>query len=128
MYYKDINDLVKNIKMKLRKLILIVLLLTGYSATAQDLIIKMDKKEVKAKVLEVAEDVIKYKKFEKLDGPTYSIKREEVFMIIYKDGTKEYMLEDEINTHSILKENYNLNKLKYSNFNSFETDLLFSIV
>lgn len=112
----------------MRKIIIIMLLLSGYSATAQDLIIKMDKKEIKAKVLEVSEDVIKYKKFEKLDGPTYSIKREEVFMIIYKDGSKEYMLEGEMNTQSIITGNHQPYKLKYYNFNSIETDLLFSIV
>ena len=79
----------------MKKIILVVLIFIGLKAGAQDLIIKLDKTEIKSKVLEIADDIIKYKKFEKLDGPTYSIKKGEVFMIIYKDGTKEYMEQSE---------------------------------
>lgn len=58
---------------------------------AQDLIVKNDKTEIKAKVLEITEDAIKYKKFEMQDGPTYSIAKRDVFMIVYANGTKEYI-------------------------------------
>ncbi len=75
----------------MKKMIFMALIFIGLKAGAQDLIIKMDKTEIKSKVLELTDDVIKYKKFEKLDGPTYSIKKSDVFMIIYKDGSKEYM-------------------------------------
>ena len=55
---------------------------------AQDIIYKTDGDEIKAKVLEVSE-VIKYKKADNADGPTYSIAKQDVFMIKYANGTKE---------------------------------------
>jgi hypothetical protein len=63
----------------------------GGLAKAQDVIVKNDKTEIKTKVIELTEDLIKYKKFEMLEGPIYSIKKADVFMIIYENGTKEYM-------------------------------------
>lgn len=78
--------------MKNLKTILIVLFITiSFKSFSQDIIIKNDKTELKVKVLELTDDVIKYRKFEMLDGPIYSIKKPDVFMIIYKNGTKEYI-------------------------------------
>jgi hypothetical protein len=59
--------------------------------TAQDVIIKNDKTEIKGKVYELTDSDIKYKKKELMDGPIYSIKKAEVFMIIYANGIKEYI-------------------------------------
>jgi hypothetical protein len=75
----------------MRKLLLPFAFLMGLSVFAQDLIIKKDQTEVKAKVIELTDELIKYKKQELLDGPIYSIKNSEVFMIVYKNGTKEYI-------------------------------------
>lgn len=55
----------------------------------QDVIVKNDKSEIKAKVLEVDETDIKYKQFDFQNGPTYSIGKQEVFMIIYENGRRE---------------------------------------
>lgn len=71
--------------------ILLIISATCFKAVSQDLIIKTDKTELKAKVLELTDDNIKYKKFEMMDGPTYSINKIDVFMILYKNGTKEYI-------------------------------------
>lgn len=68
---------------------LAIAFLWGISTYAQDIIIKNDKTEFKAKVLEVLIEEIKYKKWEHLDGPTYTILKSEVFMIIYKNGSRE---------------------------------------
>ncbi len=68
---------------------LIILLLLGLSTYAQDIVIKNDKTEFKAQVLEILAGEIKYKKWEHLDGPTYTILKSEVFMIIYKNGSRE---------------------------------------
>lgn len=76
--------------MKANILTLIFLYLT-LSAYSQDVIVKNDQTEIKAKIEEITETTIKYKKFEMLDGPTYNINVKDVFMIIYKNGTKEYM-------------------------------------
>jgi hypothetical protein len=70
-------------------LVVLASLFTYFSAKSQDFIIKADKKEIKAKILEIEEHIVKYKKFEFLDGPSYTINKSEVFMIIYKNGTRE---------------------------------------
>jgi hypothetical protein len=56
---------------------------------SQDRIIKKDKSEIKAKVLEVGDIEIKYKKEDNPDGPTYAIKKADVNVIIYKNGQVE---------------------------------------
>lgn len=61
----------------------------------QDLIIKKNGDEIKAKVLEVALSIVKYKKFDNLTGPTYEMLKSEVFMIKYENGTKDVINEIE---------------------------------
>jgi len=56
---------------------------------AQDVIYKKDGSEIKAKVVEIEQANIKYKKFEQLDGPLRNLDKAVIFMIIYEDGTKE---------------------------------------
>jgi hypothetical protein len=76
----------------MKKITLLTLLTVSvFKVFAQDIIIKNDKTEVKAKIEELTETTIKYKKFEMLDGPSYNINKRDVFMIIYKNGTKEYI-------------------------------------
>ena len=45
----------------------------AWSAAAQDLIVKKDGSKIEAKVLEIGEKDIKYKKASHLDGPTYLV-------------------------------------------------------
>jgi len=59
------------------------------NAFAQDVILKKDGSEVKAKVLEVSDQQIKYKEFDFQTGPTHIINTYEVFMITYENGQKE---------------------------------------
>jgi hypothetical protein len=76
----------------MKKLLIVIIgLCISYVSFSQDVIYKNDKTEIKAKVLEITDSQIKYKKFEMLDGPTYNISTDEVFMIIYKNGQKEIM-------------------------------------
>jgi hypothetical protein len=56
---------------------------------AQDLIVKKNGDEIKSKVIKVGSDEIEYKKFENLDGPSYTIPKSDVFMIRYQNGTKD---------------------------------------
>jgi hypothetical protein len=55
----------------------------------QDLILKKNGEEIKAKVSEVLDKEIKYRKADNLTGPVYSILKTEVFMIKYENGTKD---------------------------------------
>lgn len=70
---------------------MLLLVLAAVTINAQDIIVKNDKTELKVKVLEITEVAIKYKRFEMQDGPIYSILKTDVFMIMYQNGTKEYM-------------------------------------
>lgn len=70
---------------------MLLIVLAAVTTKAQDIIVKNDKTELKAKILEITDAAIKYKKFEMQDGPIYSILKTDVFMIIYQNGTKEYM-------------------------------------
>lgn len=67
------------------------LLLSGWGLKgfSQDIIFKNDKSEVKAKVLEILDREIKYKKWDFMEGPTYSMRKNEIFMIIYENGRRE---------------------------------------
>jgi hypothetical protein len=69
--------------------VLLMMCLFSMKVLAQDIIVKNNKSEIRAKVLELSDTDIKYKKFENLEGPAYSIKKAEVFMIIYKNGQRE---------------------------------------
>ena len=62
---------------------------TTLSVKAQDLIILKDGNEISAKVMEVNQAEIKYKKFDNPEGPSYSVLKSDVFMIRYKNGTKD---------------------------------------
>jgi hypothetical protein len=68
---------------------LLLLFITFLQAHAQDVIVKNDKSEIKAKVLEIDDVNVKYKQWDFQDGPTYSVRKNEVFMILYKNGKRE---------------------------------------
>lgn len=70
-------------------LLIIVMLIVKEACFCQDIIIFRNGDEIKSKVLEVAMDQIKYKKWENINGPTYSASKSEVFMIKYVNGTKD---------------------------------------
>lgn len=72
----------------MKKLIVLILFLAAF-LNAQDIIYKTDGSEIQSKVIEISEDLIKYKKFSNLDGPLYSIAKNEVFMIVYENGERE---------------------------------------
>ena len=61
---------------------------------AQDIITLKTGDEIPAKVLGIENLVIKYKKFDNQEGPTYIIRKSDVFSIKYEDGTKDIFLTD----------------------------------
>lgn len=54
---------------------------------AQDIIFKKDDSQVQAKVLNVSRSEIQYKRFDNLQGPTYSIDIASVIKIVYENKT-----------------------------------------
>ena len=74
----------------MKKLVLLsVLLMASCFVKAQDMIVKKDGSIVKAKVLEIGDDAIKYKKSDNLDGPTYSVSKSNLTSINYENGKVE---------------------------------------
>ena len=67
----------------------VVLLLMGHAAFAQDIITKKDGSEIQAKILEINESDIKYKKFSNLEGPVYSMSISDIVMIRYQNGEND---------------------------------------
>lgn len=64
---------------------------------SQDKIYKRTGEHIDAKVMEVTNDEIKYKKINYLDGPIFTITQNEVVMIIYENGEKDIFKEKETN-------------------------------
>jgi hypothetical protein len=73
----------------MRKYLIIVLSICLGNLYAQDVIIKRNGDELNAKIEEISQAEIKFKKFENLDGPSYVLPKSEVFIIKYSNGTKE---------------------------------------
>ncbi len=59
------------------------------SLAAQDIIILRNGDEINAKVTEIGIDEIRYKRASNPDGPTIVIAKSDVFMIKYKNGSKD---------------------------------------
>ena len=72
-------------------LLLIVLVSSSLYGFAQDKLTKKNGEEMQVKVLEITPDLVKFKNFDNLEGPTISIYKREVFMINYANGVKEVL-------------------------------------
>lgn len=55
----------------------------------QDIIYLSNGEEIESKITEISETEIKYKKYTYLDGPSYVINADKVFMLVFENGTKE---------------------------------------
>ncbi|MDU0369749.1 hypothetical protein ACFPAF_05030 [Hymenobacter endophyticus] len=74
-----------------RLLLSLILLLAGFAAHAQDLLTKTTGEEVQVKVLEITPTEVRYKRTDNPDGPLITMRRTDVFMIRYANGTKEML-------------------------------------
>mgnify|MGYP007084648521 FL=1 len=54
------------------------------TTSAQDIILKKNADEIPAKILKVGNTEIEYKKWNNLDGPTYTIATNDIFIIKYQ--------------------------------------------
>lgn len=77
----------------MKKIIIIVLALaaSSLSAMAQDVITKKDGTDVKVKVREISDDAIRYHRWDNLEGPIYVIKKSDIYMIRFENGSVEIM-------------------------------------
>lgn len=76
--------------MKLKLILLLALfVVTALGASAQDIITTNDDTSFAAKVIEITPETVKYKKFNNLEGPLYTIPVKDIKVITYENGTKE---------------------------------------
>ncbi|PRY12001.1 hypothetical protein CLV24_109126 [Pontibacter ummariensis] len=81
--------------MKQTLLTLLVFLFSVATLAAQDIIMKRTGEKLEAKVLEISPTEIKYKQYDRLEGPTYILPKSEVAVIQYANNTSEaFALED----------------------------------
>ena len=73
----------------MRKILLSIAILSTSYAFSQDVIVKKDGNTIVSKVVEVTPEYIKYKKFSNPQGPTYSIKIDDVTSVNYENGDKD---------------------------------------
>lgn len=80
----------KKLGMVIKRIFIIMLMMLGSSSLfAQDLIILRDGTEINSKVISVDISAVVYKKQSNLDGPNYTIGKDEIFMIKYQNGEKD---------------------------------------
>jgi len=98
--------------MKKISLILVCTIGLGIIANAQDVITLKNGTDIKAVIQDIGNIEVKYKKFDNLNGPNYTLEKSEILMIRYENGTKDIFSEETksndnsaINTNFILKKN-----------------------
>ena len=81
------------IKFKIQKAIaflFVIVLLISFETKAQDTIyLNVENAIIVAKILEVNSSNLKYKKYSNLDGPAYTIEKDKIKKVVYKNGTVE---------------------------------------
>ena len=75
----------------MKKTVTLLATLIGSMAilSAQDIITLKSGDEIKAKVQEIGTDNVKYKKYENLTGPVYTLLKTDIFMIKYENGERD---------------------------------------
>ncbi len=63
------------------------------SVSAQDIITTKDGTDIEAKILEVTTHEVKYKKFNNMEGPTFTMPRSEILIVRYQNGENEIFKE-----------------------------------
>jgi len=70
-------------------LFFIALCVSLVNTFAQDIITLKNGEDIRALVQEIGEVDVKYKKFDNPNGPNYTMKKSEIFMIRYANGSKD---------------------------------------
>ena len=91
MYFKMNKKNLRNVMKVPQKIFLIfaIFCISAAGAFAQDVIILKNGNDIQAIVSEIGTDEVKYKRFDNPDGPTYTLKKEEIFMIMYPNGSRD---------------------------------------
>ncbi len=77
-----------------------------------DLLTLRNGDEINVKVIELTDNLVKYKRCDNLDGPLISITKSKVFSIKYNNGTKEVFKESEVTPPVTAQKNIPIDKSK----------------
>ena len=72
---------------------LISLMFLNFIVYAQDTIVQVNDEVIVSKVLEITPEIVKYKAYDNLEGPVYSLYVSKIYKIRYKNGKVEYFSE-----------------------------------
>ena len=103
----------------LRKAVVIAICLTSSVIMyAQDIIIMKNGSDIQAVVQEIGIDEVKYKRFDNQNGPNYTLKKSEIFMIRYVNGSKDVFNEIATPTNTELQQTQATNNQRVNPYNS----------
>lgn len=68
---------------------MMLIMMSSFLSQGQDLITKVNGEDINAKIIEVGQTEIKYKRADNLEGPTFTIAKKDVLMVRYENGTKD---------------------------------------
>lgn len=87
----------------MKKILLTILCILGafYFTKAQDAIIMNNGTEMKVKVQEITVNEVKFKKWDNINGPLYTLLKNDVFMIKYENGSKDTFLKTNLTKENI---------------------------
>lgn len=74
---------------RMKKLIFLLTMCVVFNLSAQDIIVKRNGDELQCRILEVSKNEVKYKRWANQDGPAFSEKKSNIFMIKYENGEKD---------------------------------------
>lgn len=72
-----------------KSVLFLICIIASLNVHAQDIITKSNGDEIAVKVLEVNPDNLKYKLWDYMDGPTYTILKSEILLVKYENGHKD---------------------------------------
>ena len=73
----------------MKKLFFLLTMCVVFNLSAQDIIVKRNGDELQCRILEVSKNEVKYKRWTNQDGPAFSEKKSNIFMIKYENGEKD---------------------------------------
>lgn len=95
-----------------------------FRVNGQDIIYLTNGEEIESKITEISESEIKYKKFTYLDGPSYILNADKVFMLVFENGTKEII--NPINENSAGQSQDNTSQKTEAEYNIGDSIIFFN--
>ena len=90
------NEISINVKKML--LLFAAFCISAASIFAQDIITLKNGEDIQSLVQEIGDVDVKYKKYENPDGPNYTLKKAEIFMIRYANGSRDVFVDNTAET------------------------------